>query len=180
VCFGVVRVGELPWKEGAFVLCRQHFGTLDAADEPPLLASHKVDLGPETSDEIDAFGAHPIGHEDCDRMSQRPSDSGERNAGVAARCLDDEVARRKQTPLMAAAYDVQGHAVFDAAGHVEIFGLAIEDALLSVEAKLHNQHGRIAYQARETIQAAFDIGDEHRKPPGARVGCRKRSRRPVR
>jgi len=33
------------------------FSALDAADETALVARDQVDLGPETADEVDAFGA---------------------------------------------------------------------------------------------------------------------------
>jgi len=102
-------------------------------------------------------------------VSQCASDAGERYAGIAAGRLDDEVARLEQAALVAAAYDVQRHAVLYTAGHVEILGLAVKDAPLPTKTKLHGQHGGVTHQAREAIEAAFDVGDEQWKPPGIMI-----------
>ena len=59
-------------------------------------------------------------------------------------------------PLVAAAEDVKGHPVLDAAGHVEVLGLGVDDAPLAVEAQIDGQEGRVARPVSKSVQARFE------------------------
>jgi hypothetical protein len=87
---GVVR--ELVRKEQARIALPQRVGLRDAAEEAALRPAHRHDLGAEAGDERHALGAHPVGHEDGDRMSQAAAQCRERDTGVAAGGLGDAVA----------------------------------------------------------------------------------------
>ena len=152
----VVFVGELPRQERAFERGGVLLGEADAAQEAAFLLGHEADRGPEAADEVLALLAHPVGHEDGHGMTEGPAEGREGDARVAARRLDDHRARLERPSLVAASEDVIGHPVLDAAGHVEVLGLGIEDAPLPVEAEIDGQEGGVAGPVAQTVQTRFE------------------------
>ena len=123
--------------------------------KPPSSVAHEADRGPEAADEVLALLAHPVGHEDRHGVAEGPADGREGDAGVAARRLDDRRARLEDPPLVAAAEDMIGHPVLDAAGHVEVLGLGIEDAALPSMLKSMASRGVLPIQCPSPFKRAL-------------------------
>ena len=121
----------------------------DAAEKAPFLAGDRANLGTEAADQVNPLPAHPVRHEDRDRVAERPADAGDRDAGVAAGSLDDRSARLEHAPLVATPDDVQRHAVLDAAGHVQVLGLGVDRAGLAAKLALDREDRRVADQVAE-------------------------------
>ena len=60
-------------------------------------------------------------------------------------------------PLVAASKDVKSHPVLDAAGHVQVLGLAVQHAAVTTVEQLDREQGRVADKARQTIEAAVVV-----------------------
>ena len=145
-------IGELARQEDARAAGGEFFGHANAAEEAALLFADGNDGGTVAANKIFAFVAHPVGHEDGDRMAKRGSDSGEGDARVAAGGFGDDVAGLNFFLLVGGAQNVQRHAVLDAARHVQLFGLGVEDALFAAIAKMNPEKRRVPGEAPQGME----------------------------
>ena len=150
----VVLVGELAGKErcpGA--LPRAPRTCVMLPRKPPCSAADEVDGRPEAPDEIDPLGAHPVGHEDRHGVAEGTADGRKRDARVAARGFDDPAAGTERPAPVGLAEDVEGHAVLDAARHVQVFRFGVDRPFPAPEHEIDRQQGGVADQARELLGA---------------------------
>ncbi len=145
VGFAVVSVGELVRKEGVAHLFGELVRACYASKEAALLFADENDIGSEAAYKVLPFGAHPVRHEYRYGMPEGATDRREGYAGVAARRLDYHVSRFQSPRLVGLAYYVDGHAVFDAAGHVEVFGFGIDGPFAAFVEKIDCKKGSISY-----------------------------------
>ena len=156
--FGVVLVGELPGQEGPRRAGGQLFGQADAAQEAAFLGADQADVRAQAADQVDPLRAHPVGHEDGHGMAKGPADRGKGDSGVSAGGLDDQAAGGQGPALVGLAQDVEGHAVLDAARHVQVFGFGVKDPPLSAEGEFDLHERRVADQAGQLGDLLFLIG----------------------
>ena len=145
-------VGKLAGQKDVGPAGGEFLGHADAAQEAALLAADRDDLRAQALDHQYPLAAHPVGHEDRDRMAEGAADGGERDAGVAAGGLGDLVAGLDSAVLVCPPQDVQRHAVLDAAGEVEILGLGVDDAIRAAVTVVDSQQWRIAHQDVNGLQ----------------------------
>jgi len=97
-------------------------------------------------------------------VAQRAADCRERNSGVSAGRLCDRVAGIDAVLLVGFLQNVKGHAVFDAAGQVEMFGLCIDHPLFPAIQKTNREQRRVADHVLELFTAIRD--DDRRRRTG--------------
>jgi len=89
----VCLVGKLGWKKDPRLFMCQLLSQTNASDKTALIATYGNNFCAQTSDQGDAFLAHPVGHENHDFMTQRSPNRGKRNSGVAAGGLGNGISR---------------------------------------------------------------------------------------
>src|ERR1700722_6570851 len=103
-------------------------------------------------------------------MPKRAANGSKRDAGVAAGRFGDGVAGPNLAGAVRGVEDMQGHAILDAAGRVEIFGLGVDRVLVIPPAKMHCEEGGVAHHG---IECAKSFGNGswtvHTLIPGAPV-----------
>ena len=117
--------------------------------KPPSSWLTRRTSAPEAPDQVDAFAAHPVGHEYVDRVTERPTQRGERDAGVAARGLGDRCSASERSGLVAAHEDVEGHAILDAAREVQVLGLRVDASSDAAVGKVDAEQRRVADKMRQ-------------------------------
>jgi hypothetical protein len=127
-----------------------------------------VDFCTQTPDQVDPFGAHPVRHENGYGMSQGAAYGGKSNSRISARRFDDETVRSERPSFITSSKDMKRHPVFDAAGHIEIFGFGIDGSFLSSEGEFDGQEGSISDKAGQLANLTLFIfcEDDHEEPPG--------------
>jgi hypothetical protein len=133
--------------------------------KPPFLFIDQHDLGAQALDQVDPLRAHPVGHENDRGMPQGPADGAKRDARVAAGRFGNQISLLEGPPRIPLLQDMECHAVLDAAGHVQVFGLGINDALLAAEHKFDGQKGGIADQRRQFANPALGFLAHGMNPP---------------
>jgi hypothetical protein len=136
------------------------FSQADAAQKAAFFTTDRNDFRAQASDQSNSLLAHPVGHEDDDLMAQRPPDRGKGNARVAAGGFDDRISR-VYSPLSVCLFqDMKGHPVLDAAGHVEVLGLGVDDALFSSEREPNGKQWRVADHMLQLVEACRCLADQ--------------------
>ncbi len=125
---GVRLVFELAAQEPAMLFCQlDRLGEHAAAFQ---CCRGQHDLGAEETHHLAPLDAEVLGHRHHERVALRRADHGEADAGVAARRLDDRLARLQRARLFGIFDDAQRQAVLDRTHRVEGFDLDVEiDAL---------------------------------------------------
>ena len=121
-------------------------------EEPALLAGDQDEAGAIAAYQFHPLAAHPVGHQDYDLMAQGAPQCGECDTGIAAGGFRDRIPRRKAAVLAGAAEDVEGHPVFDAAGHVQLLAFGVDDAAPASIAQLDGKHRCVAQQSSQAPQ----------------------------
>jgi len=93
-------------------------------------------------------------------MPQSPPNRGERDAGIAAGRFGDRVTLLNAAFLVCLLENVESHPVLDAAGHVEVLGLGIDDPLFSVERKSNSKQRRVADHVLQLLEARRSLADQ--------------------
>ena len=92
-------------------------------------------------------------------MAQRPPDRRDRDACVAAGRFDNRVVRLDAAFLISSLQNVKGHPVLNAAGHVEVFSLGINDSLSSSERKPNGKQWCVADHVLQLFEAKWSLAD---------------------
>ena len=95
-------------------------------------------------------------------MPQRSANRRERDAGIAAGSFCNCVAGLNVTLLISPFENVKGHPILDAAGHVEVLGLGIDDAFLPTEGEANGEQGRIADHVLQLFETRGCFLDRNR------------------
>ena len=163
----IVRIGELAGEKRAGRPEGQLLGQADTAQKAAFLGADQADVGAQAADQVDPLRAHPVGHEDGDRMAESPADGRERDAGVPAGRFDDQTSGRQGPAFVGLAENMKGHAVLDAAGHIQVFSFGVQDPPLTAEREFNLQQRRVADQAGELEHLLFLIVGPlgHQFPP---------------
>ena len=98
--------------------------------------------------------AHPIGHEDQNAIAQRRTQRGKRNSHVAVRGFRSRISRLNLCFFVSLAKNAERQPVFDAAGHVQLFGLGVNAVLAPVTAKMYAQ-SKERYQSAAAAHGIF-------------------------
>ena len=85
-------------------------------------------------------------------MAERAAERGEGDSGIAAGRLHDGIAGLQIPALGRLSQDVEGHAVLDAPGHVQLLALGVDDTAPPAITQLRSQHRGIADQPAEAPQ----------------------------
>jgi hypothetical protein len=142
--FHVGVIGELAGQENARLAGGKFLRHANAAEKSALLFTDQDNPGTVAANQILAFAAHPVRHENRHRMTQSGADGGKGNAGVAAGGFRDDVAGMDLILRVSLPENVQGHAVLDAAGHVQLFGLGVNRTLETEVAEVDAQERSVA------------------------------------
>src|SRR5208337_768596 len=154
-------VGELPGEEYVLAGSGQLFAHTDAAEESSLRGSNGNHFGAVAANELHAFLAHPIGHENLNWVAQNAAERREGYAGVAAGGLGDGEAGFDLPFLISLLQNAQGHAVLDAAGKIHVFGLGVENAFAALVAEVDADEGGVANQASQGLELRCGTIDEY-------------------
>jgi hypothetical protein len=90
------------------------------------------------------------------RVTQGASNCRDRDPGIAARGLDDAVARPKVPAGVTLLQDEESHPVLDAAGHVDVFGLGVDHAPSAAEGHVDSEQRCVADEAFEAANPPLD------------------------
>ena len=71
VSIDVVRVGELAGEKARSFRFGGFYGKLNASYEATLIVADRMELRSEGTEEVHAFAAHPVRHEDRDGVPER-------------------------------------------------------------------------------------------------------------
>ena len=129
---------------------------LDTANKSALFVAHERHVGSITLDQRDPLLAHPIGHEYMNRIAKCMPDRRERDTGVAARRLGDDVAFADLLVAICRADDVEGHSILDAAGQIQVLGLCKDRPAFAFVMKMHSEQRRIADQIFDVTRTSRD------------------------
>ena len=110
----VFRVGELVGQEGAFGFTHL-IGEGNRAGEAAFHFGNEPNRSTETFDQVDPLLAHPVGHENRERIAQVGTDRSKSDAGVAAGRLRNRHTFSDSARFVRLAEDVAGDAILDAA-----------------------------------------------------------------
>src|SRR5437870_3228228 len=100
-----------------------------------------------------------LAQKDYDLMTQRTTDRSKRDAGVAAGRFGYGVAGLNAAFLISSLENVKGHPVLDAASHVELLGLGIDDTLFSSEQKVYDKQRCVADHVLQLFEAIWQFAD---------------------
>ena len=150
---GVVVVRELPRQERSRVIARRapRRARCCRGSRRPRRLTEPMSA-PKLRDQVDALAAHPVRHEDRDRMAERAADGGERDAGVAARRLDDgrpARARRRRSARSRMCSAIRSLMLPSCSG----LGLRVTRRRRRAAERSRCEQRRVADQAREAMQA---------------------------
>src|SRR5580704_8370189 len=144
VSLDIGRIGKLTRQENVFARGGELFAHTNAAEEATLFTADRNNFRAIAANQVDAFLAHPIGHEDFDRVAEHAAESGKRDAGIAAGGFGNGVAGRNFLFGVSLLEDAEGHTILDAAGKAEIFSLGVQDALPTFIAKMNGKKRGVA------------------------------------
>src|SRR5688572_27149498 len=125
----VCLIRELCRQKDVLLFFGEFFSHPNTAEKTALVSTNVNNFGAEAFDQYNTFRAHPVRHEDHYLVTQRAANRGERDAGVAAGRFRNRVARLNAAFLISPLENVKGHPVLDAAGHIHVLGLCIDDSL---------------------------------------------------
>ena len=151
----VLAIGKLAGQEHIVARFGERLGRGDGAQETALFAADQMQLRAERAEQAFAFFAHPVRHIDPHRMLQRTAERGHGDTGIAARRFGNHIPRLQRAARIAAAQDVQRHAVLDAAGQVVVLSLRIDDPALALPAQMDGQQRRAPNHPRQRCQTGL-------------------------
>src|SRR5271165_2020953 len=155
------EVGELAGEEDVLARGGQLFAHADAAEESALRGGNGYNFGAVAANELRALLAHPVGHEDLDRVAQDAAERRKGNAGVAAGGLGDGEAGLDLPFLIGLLQDAQGHAVLDAAGEIHVFGFGVKNAFAALIAEVDADEGGVADETSQRLELRCGTIDEY-------------------
>src|SRR5699024_1878709 len=138
------------------VACGEFLSEPDAPEESALLAADRNDGRAETRDQFLPLPAHPVGHEDRDRMPQRTSDRGKRDPGIAARRLDDRVAGREAAVTVGPLDNVERHPVLDAPGQIHLLGFRVDRSDLAATLVIDTEEWRVPDEPVKSMSLSLE------------------------
>ena len=86
----------------------------------------RISSAPQGANDLLAFFAHALGHDNAHLIALEPADQGHANARVAAGGFDDDRAGTQPAVALGPVEHGQGHAVLDAPAGIEKFRLAVD------------------------------------------------------
>ena len=157
MCFHVGAIRELMRKEHSRIESALRFGPLDASAKASLIAADRHDVCAEAGDKGHPLPAHPIGHEDGHRVTERPPDCGKRDTGIAARGLSDAIARSYPTVAIGILQHKERHSILDAAGEAERLVLSVDTAHPPAVTHVDGQHRCVADEPMQRAELRGDL-----------------------
>src|SRR5580692_8300664 len=155
VSLHIGRIRKLARQENVFAGGGEFCAHTNAAKEAAFFTADGNDFRAIAANQVNAFLAHPIGHEDFHRVAQHAAERGKGDAGIAAGGFGDGVAGRNSLFGIGFLQDAERHTILDAAGKAEIFGLGVEDALATFIAKMNGEERGVADQAPQRVELGY-------------------------
>ena len=128
------------------------FAHLDGTEEAAIILADGDDFGAVALDQLDAFLAHPIGHENLDGVTKHAAESGKGDTSIATGGLGDSVAGLDLAFCIGLLEDAESHAVFDTTGEAKVFGFGVEKTVAAVVTELDTEERGVADEAAEGFE----------------------------